>query len=263
MRQKSRQIRLRTVLFSIAAAGSIAASAVFMAPGSPVAADNNSKPTVVELFTSQSCYSCPPAEAYLGELAKRADVIALEFHVDYWDELVWGSAGKWKDRFSKPQYTERQRTYAARLPGGRSYTPQMVIDGQAFEVGSRKRAVGAALHKAAQRQEGRLDVSVRPGTDGALAVEVKGAATEPATIWLVRYIKEATTKVLRGENHGKTLVNHHVVTDVDRVGVWEGAPVTLDVSVGANDAADGCAILIQSEDQGPILGAASCPDPTS
>ena len=81
------------------------------------------KPVVVELFTSQGCYSCPPAEAYLGELSKNPNIVALEFHVDYWDDLVYGAAGKWKDVFSKPEFTTRQRIYAGNLPDGQVYTP--------------------------------------------------------------------------------------------------------------------------------------------
>ena len=85
---------------------------------------------VVELFTSQGCYSCPPAEKFLGDLSEQKSVIALEFHVDYWDDLVHGGDGKWKDPLSKPAYTQRQRIYNQRIRGtGNVYTPLMVIDG--------------------------------------------------------------------------------------------------------------------------------------
>ena len=95
-------------------------AALVLAPfiGDAGAEDRAGRPIVVELFTSQSCYSCPPAEAYLGELAKRDDIIALEHHVDYWDQLVYGSAGRWKDTFSSPEATERQQRYNRRIYTG-------------------------------------------------------------------------------------------------------------------------------------------------
>ena len=109
-----------------------AAFAVMLVTGvfSPASAQN-SPPVVVELFTSQGCYSCPPAEAYLAELAERTDIVALEFHVDYWDSLTYMWHGQWKDPFSSPQYTARQRDYnvAIRDQSG-VYTPQMIIDGR-------------------------------------------------------------------------------------------------------------------------------------
>ena len=95
--------------------------------------------TVIELFTSQSCYSCPPAEKILGKLAQRDDIIALEHHVDYWDQLIHGSDGNWRDIFSSPESTDRQRRYNQSVEGrGYSYTPQMVFNGKAETVGNRK-----------------------------------------------------------------------------------------------------------------------------
>ncbi len=98
--------------------------------------------TVIELFTSQSCYSCPPAEAYLGELSEEENILALEYHVDYWDRLNYGCYGRWKDVFSTPEMTERQRQYNVKIRNtGNVYTPQMVIDGRTEAVGSRRREV--------------------------------------------------------------------------------------------------------------------------
>jgi len=219
--------------------------------------------TVVELFTSQSCSSCPPAEAYLGKLAGRADVIALEFHVDYWNDLVDGAAGRWKDIHSSPAYTARQRAYAERLPDG-VYTPQMVIDGRTQAIGSRERDVEAAIRDARQRPH--LAVHLATLDTGKTELRLsghEGVSERMAALWLVRFKLSEETKVRAGENRGKTLINHHIVTGMTSLGpaLLDGEPTILDTLSGAVD--EGCAILIQARDgasvQGPILGAALCP----
>ncbi|MDE0539179.1 MAG: DUF1223 domain-containing protein [Rhodospirillales bacterium] len=253
---------MKRTLFSLTVAAAIAAgTAALIGSHEPAVAADASRPTVVELFTSQSCYSCPPAEEYLGELANRKDLIALEYHVDYWDDLVYGRAGKWKDRFSKREYTDRQRGYAGRLPKGQVYTPQMVIDGRAFEVGSRRGAVRRTLKRVAKERSERLDVQVTPAAAG-LAVSVTGEAKPGGGIWFVRFIRKQTTRVLRGENHGKTLTNFNIVTELKRIGDWAGAPVSVTLPAGLADG-QGCAILVQGENHGPIKGAAACPNPSS
>ena len=230
------------------------AGAIALAPIALAKADDGA--TVVELFTSQACYSCPPAEAYLGELVRRGGIIALEFHVDYWNSLVFGAAGKWTDPFSSPAFTERQRTYARNIEGGRSYTPQMVIDGRMEAVGSRRGAVEAAL--ASARTTPHATVRVEPVTGRGLSVAVDGGGT-PGFVWLVRFIRERTTKVLRGENNGKSLTNHNIVTELSLIGQWDGAPATFSVPAPGLTAEEGCAVLVQARGQGPILGAALCP----
>jgi len=213
-------------------------------------------PTVVELFTSQSCYSCPPAEVFLGELSARPDVVALEFHVDYWDDLVYGAAGKWKDPFSSPAFTERQRGYNRAIRSKSAvYTPQMVIDGRAEAVGSDRGAVAAALGRAGA--PGRIEVSVAL-RDGGGAVTLVGGHREPAAVWLVRYVRSETTRVEAGENKGKTLKNHNIVTGLDRIGEWRGSPVTIEVPGLALGPDEGCAVLVQGERPGPMLGAGLC-----
>lgn len=233
-------------------------------------AETPTAPSVVELFTSQSCYSCPPAEAYLGKLAGRADIIALEFHVDYWNDLVYGTAGRWRDVHSDPAYTARQRAYAERLPGG-VYTPQMVIDGRAQAIGSRERDVEAAI--ASARKNPRLSVSLVSLNTGKTELRMSGAdrlierhAERGGDIWLVRFKPREETKVRAGENRGKVLVNHHIVTGMTHLGGWvfdmsstifdTVSPVFDTVAPGLDG---GCAVLIQAPGQGPILGAAMCP----
>jgi hypothetical protein len=239
-----------------------AAAALLGAPGAMADPGADDGPTVVELFTSQSCYSCPPAEAFLGELAQRPDLVALEFHVDYWDDLVYGSAGKWKDVFSSPDNTDRQRRYNLSIRSSRQiYTPQMVIDGRYEAVGSRRSEVKAAIEQAMQTEAPRLSVTVAPAADGGFAVDVAGGVADKAGIWLARFRRAEETEVQRGENKGKTLRNHHVVTALERVGEWSGAAQQLalpPIDVGGGE---GCAVLVQTSAPGPILGAALCPTP--
>jgi hypothetical protein len=229
----------------------------------PLAAEMPAAPIVVELFTSQSCSSCPPAEAYLGKLAGRPDLVALEFLVDYWNDLVDGAAGRWTDVHSDPAYTARQRVYAGRLPSsfGGVYTPQMVIDGRFQAVGTRAREVEAAI--AAARQSPHLALTLATLDTVKTELRVSGGAAvmdRVADIWLVRFRARAETKIRAGENRGKTLVNHHIVTDMTRLGGWvlDRSSIILDsVSHGLDG---GCAVLIQAPKQGPILGAAMCPN---
>ncbi len=159
---RSSAMKIRSLACALAAALSLAAP-------SAVSAGAEGPPTVVELFTSQSCYSCPPAEAFLGELAQQPGVIALEFHVDYWDDLVYGLAGRWKDVYSNPAYTRRQRAYNQAIKGRPgAYTPQMVIDGSRETVGSRRSAVYDAIEAASRDSRPRAQVSIAPGPAGAL-----------------------------------------------------------------------------------------------
>ena len=214
---------------------------------------------VVELFTSQGCYSCPPAERFLGELAGRADVIALEFHVDYWDDLVYGAAGKWRDPFSDPAFSDRQRAYNMRIRGQTGvYTPQMVVGGRFEAVGSRRDAVERAIARAGEAAP-EVEVSVAPGP-GGYRVRLAGNGAARGGVWLVRFRKTATTRVRAGENRGKTLVNHNIVTEMRRIGEWEGARRALVVPAPAAEAGAGCAVIVQAAGPGPVLGAALCPE---
>ncbi len=168
------------------------------------------RPIVVELFTSQGCYSCPPAEAFLGELSARPDIIALELHVDYWDDLVYGAAGKWKDPFSSPMATQRQKLYAQSFGTGRIYTPQMVVDGHLQGVGSNRGAILSAIGQAQKQAEPAVSLQVSRGPSGSLSLEIEGPDKTDAVLWLVTFARTGTTEVLAGENKGKTLVSHNI-----------------------------------------------------
>lgn len=216
--------------------------------------------SVVELFTSHGCYSCPAADEHLADLIDtRADVIALEFHVDYWDTLVWGSDGSWKDPFSSPEYTQRQRAYhAANLKGRRGvYTPQMVVDGRIAAVGSDRKSIKKAL---SNKSDPFLNVSVEPTSVG-FSIAVNGDAADAANVWLVTFDREKTTDIPRGENAGKTLDNHHIVKQLKRIGDWNGTATTIDTDVNLAEG-EGCAVLVQSmnlDTPGPVLGVSYCP----
>jgi hypothetical protein len=210
------------------------------------------RPVVVELFTSQGCSSCPKADAYLRELAARDDVIALSFAVDYWDFLGW------KDTLASPAFTKRQRAYARALDLSGVYTPQIVVDGIAEGVGSRRETVEAQI--ASQRNK-ELPVALHFSDDGAALTLHVGAGAAPdraATLWLVRYAKEETVEIRRGENRGKTMTYTHAVRGLMPIGMWKGdaTTVTLPKTELLVQGHEGCVALLQMRDGGPILGAA-------
>lgn len=217
---------------------------------------------LVELFTSQGCYSCPPADELLGELiSEHPNLVALEFHVDYWDDLVYGAAGVWKDPFSDASYTKRQRRYnAIDLAGKRGvYTPQMIINGNAAQVGSSERAVRRSLKSKPPAIE--LSASVE---DKLLSVDIKGKHKAGSTLWLAVFDRVRITEVPNGENQGKTLVNHHVVRELLSLGQWQGDKITQTFQIAAlpddisTDGNSGCAVFLQDEALGGIRGASYC-----
>jgi hypothetical protein len=190
---------------------------------SPVAAIAAERPVVVELFTSQGCSSCPPANAYLNELSRdRRDILALAFHVTYWDRLGW------KDPFSLPAATQRQDQYGHRFGDG-SYTPEMVVDGAAGMVGSDRGDVGSAIEKAKRNSRTAAAVSVtRNGDKNGEQVSIQvGAGTGNAKVLLIGFDHEHTTAIGRGENSGRTLTEANVVRSIRSVGQWSGSPLRL------------------------------------
>jgi hypothetical protein len=207
-----------------------------------------SRPAVVELFTSEGCNSCPPAEAYIGELAKRRDVLALAFHVDYWDDLGW------RDRFGLPEAVHRQQAYASALRLSSVYTPQVVIDGQHDFVGSDRSSIARAL--AGNRSGVALALSVR---DGEVLVDV-GAHEKalPCDVLLIAYLREAVSPIGRGENAGRTLKEFNIVRDFRSLGRWEGQKQVYRLRLDSlpSDATD-VAVVIQSVGQAPIVGVAT------
>jgi len=204
----------------------------------------SARPVVVELFTSEGCSSCPPADAYLSELSRdRPEVLPLAFHVTYWNSLGW------QDPYSLEAATQRQAEYSARF-GQSAYTPEMVIDGRKGLVGSNRRAAEAAIRIAQKADEAGVDVSgVRHG--GRLSLTV-GPGSGRGQVLVVGYDPGHVTQVGRGENAGRALTESNIVRSIRSVGEWTGAPLKLESTPPAGEEA---AILIQSPD-GAIIGAA-------
>lgn len=212
--------------------------------GLGAAARASDQPVVVELFTSQGCSSCPPANANLVRLAQRKDVLALSYSVTYWDRLGW------KDVFGKPEFTERQAIYEPPLGQSGPFTPQMVVNGRLSAIGQRLREVEDLISQASADKG--PDVSL-----GGSKVSI-GAGRAPAggaDVWLVRFNPNTVeVPVARGENGGRTLAHTHVVHDLRRLGGWDGSAVTYPVSAAGRDL--DTAVLVQARQGGPILAAA-------
>ena len=170
---------------------------------------------LVELFTSQGCSSCPPADRALAELGREEGIVALAFHVDYWDDLGW------KDPFSSEAWTARQRAYARALgEGGRIYTPQLVVNGRAHVVGSDRRGAAAAIRRAREAAARTIDLGATARLDAEtgrvrVATTARGAGT--GEVWAALVESGLTTAVSRGENSGKRLANDFVVRRLERV----------------------------------------------
>ena len=200
------------------------------------------RPVVVELFTSQSCSSCPPADALLGELARRGDVVALGFHISYWD----GSG--WKDPFSSQSSTDRQRAYARLFDLGQVYTPQMVVDGTREMVGSDRKQVLAAVNDA------RLE-TIAPVTFAADRRSVAiGVGDGRGNVLLVRFAQKRTTRVAGGENARRTLQDANGVEMLASLGGWDGSALSFAIEPPADG--EGVAVLVQAPN-GQMLGAAA------
>jgi hypothetical protein len=200
-------------------------------------------PVVLELFTSESCSSCPPADDLLAEYARtRPDVLPLAFHVDYWNALSW------RDRFSFPGATERQRGYAAQLGAG-VYTPQLVAAGRFQAVGSDRDAVEAAIRQAKHDQEASpaLEIDV---ANGKVVVRV-GQGTGRANVLLIGFDNLHSTSVRTGENGGRTITEANVVRSLANLGPWRGSTVSYTTPLPASDRA---VALLQAPD-GTILAA--------
>jgi hypothetical protein len=216
--------------------------------GSAAAAHALPRPAVIELFTSEGCSSCPPAEALIGELAQRPGVLALAFHVDYWDDLGW------RDRFGFAEAAQRQRGYARALRLPSIYTPQAVIDGQGDFVGSNRRAIDAAL--SAKREGVAVELAVH---DGQLVVDLGASASSGVCdVLLVAYRRQALSAIGRGENAGRTLTEYNIVRAVRSLGTWHGPGEHYHAALATlpGDATD-VAVLVQSAGQAAIQGAAT------
>ena len=207
-------------------------------------------PVVVELFTSQGCSSCPPADAFLTELRATPGIIALTYHVDYWDYLGW------KDTLGGPEFSQRQYDYAKARGDMDVYTPQMIINGGRHVVGSQKDNVRAAIAEARQQT---WPVRVTLGENGReITVELGAGAKEDATLWLLPLVPLMSVKILKGEIAGREIEYRNVVRKILPAGMWTGKPERLVLPRDGVLAAEctGCVALLQKGKAGPVLGAA-------
>lgn len=219
----------------------------------------NNHATVVELFTSQGCYSCPPAESYLRELSQRPDVITLELHVDYWDDLNYGLFGKWKDKFSSPANTARQADYNNVIRGKpNAYTPQMVIDGHLEVVGSRQSSVEKLISKAQKTRTRDINLTPVLTTPNHIDIKIEGLIPDNSKLTMVRFLKRKTTNVTSGENKGKTLTSYNAATELIFLPSFQGkGTVQTDIRQAFTED-QGCAVLLQDRKTHRILNAAFC-----
>jgi hypothetical protein len=208
-------------------------------------------PWAVELFTSQGCSSCPPADVQLGQLAHRPDIVALSFHVDYWDYIGW------KDRFATLQTTERQRAYSRALSQRYVYTPEMVVDGRVHQPGINGRQVEAMLADARRQSKVRATPQLTRTAEGALQVSLDAAKLEagPADVTAFFYDRRHSTPVLRGENEGRKLDNFNIVRRFEVLGQWSGAQAHWSVPADRLEPGQGLAVIVQQSGHGPVLGA--------
>lgn len=212
----------------------------------PVLAQDN--PVVVELYTSQGCSSCPPADALMHDLAKRDDVIALALHVDYWDYIGW------KDPFAVPAHADRQRAYAAAGNRRTIYTPEMIVNGTTDIVGAKPMKLADAIAMHGDKPV-RVEMGLeRTGDKLRIKATPKADLNGPLTVHMLRYTPYKKTKIKRGENRGKTLAYSNIVADWKVIGEWD---TRTDLSMEVDITGDRPAVVIlQRPEAGPILAAA-------
>jgi hypothetical protein len=214
---------------------------------------------VVELFTSQGCSSCPPADKLLGELAKDPSVIALSMPIDYWDYLGW------KDTLADARFSARQKAYS-RVRGDREvYTPQVVVNGSAHVIGSDRAGIESAINHT-RKADGVMSVPVTMTQAGkqinvSVAASGKGLAVMHGEVWICSISKAVSISIGRGENSGREITYHNVVRNLLKVGDWDGSPGSWNVPLEniSREGVDAAVVYVQDGNRdrpGPMLGAA-------
>ena len=259
-------ISVRPLIFALAAFG--------LALG---VAQAGTRPIVVELYTSQGCSSCPPADANLGKLAQRPGLIAISLPVTYWDMLGW------KDTLAREDYPRRQKAYAAAMGHGGVYTPQVIVDGVSDVVGSRAAEIEAAIAERraqlaqAMADDPRIGAHALPAALGmarpaTMDPVVPVALTETgqdmhidigavpgvdgATVWMFHLRSTVSVNIARGENTGHTVTYHNVASDLKAVGVYKGRALSLTLPRASGVPHDAIAVIVQKGGFGHVLGAA-------
>jgi hypothetical protein len=222
-----------------------------LAFAAPAPGRAGSTPVLIELFTSQGCSSCPPADELLTTLAQQEDVIALALHVDYWDYLGW------EDSFGKPRHTARQRAYAKAARSRTIYTPEIVVQGEARVKGHDAATI---IGQIAMHQQQPAPATLELARDGDaidISLAPAGPPTEPADVHVVAFIPEEEVSIEAGENAGRTLTYTNIVTDWQTVMQWDGAAPVEFRYEGAGDGP--VAVIVQATHMGPVLAAAKLP----
>ena len=236
----------RSLLVGAAAAGVAAAGLRLPAEARSLAEG----PWAVELFTSQGCSSCPPADAYLGALAKRQDIVALSYHVDYWDYIGW------KDAFATRATTARQRAYARVLKQRYVYTPEMVVEGIGHDTGRERGPIEGLLGDAKRRSPQRATPELSRAVDGPLTIKLAAfpLGDQPADVTLAIYDRRHSTPVASGENQGRMLENFNIVRHFEVLARWDGSAATWTSDAGRIQPGQGAAVIVQRADHGPVIG---------
>lgn len=243
----------------------LAASGLFLAAsiagfGLSASAESDegiASPVVAELFTSQSCSSCPSAEQFFDTLVEDENMVVIQWHVDYWNNLSHGRAGKWKDPYSQVAYTNRQRDYNYALRGtGSVYTPQAVIGGVMETTGSRKRGVQKMISMAPQAVA-KVEFET---TSDSYRVRVSGLSDDmqaDAETLFVKMLKQEATDIQGGENKGRSTKSRNVAVDAKLIGDWTGQAQVYSAPMLPSEYT--CAVIVQEKSMGRILGASYCP----
>jgi hypothetical protein len=225
--------------------GALAASVM-----GPAAASGRT--VLVELFTSQGCSSCPPADALLNDLRSKKGVVALSYHVDYWDYLGW------KDTLGSAEFSQRQYDYAKARGDMAVYTPQMIIDGGNHFVGSNRNVVLDAIERARAAPAGAAMSLTDNGTEIVVEIGASADARE-AMVWLMPIVPRLSVKILKGEIAGQEMAYHNIVRHLTPAGMWHGKATTLTMPKDSviTPECKGCVALLQQGKAGPILGVAT------
>ena len=244
-------------------AGMVVITALLLAAGPAAAQSRTVEPRgVVELFTSQGCSSCPPADRILGDLANDPSIIAITWPIDYWDYLGW------KDTLADPRFAVRQRAYSQARGDREVYTPQAVVNGAAHIVGGDRAAIERAVAETSHRDNvmtvplyasmsgGQISVSV----SAAMASATRSLVAPHGEVWICPIVSSVSVSVTRGENSGQRVEYHNVVRNLVKVGEWNGGAASWSVPLAsvATQGADSAVIFVQSGDEnapGAMFGA--------
>ncbi|MBO6917514.1 MAG: thioredoxin family protein [Rhizobiaceae bacterium] len=246
----------KQLFFTLGAIGIALTTTLSLTSGSQASDELQNPIGVVELFTSQGCSSCPPADKTLSKLIEEGQVLALSYHVDYWNYLGW------VDTLATKESTDRQYAYAKTLQRRGVYTPQVIVNGRDHLVGSNYNGIKAKVSTFEQTERGLAVPLSISASDDEISISI-GEGQGKASIVAVYFDNENTIDIKRGENRGRKITYHHSVRDIETIGMWYGdaQEIKLPMAVMEKVKDGGAAILLQSMANGgtpgAILGAAS------